>query len=179
MKKIKAYDEFGTFKGKVVIDTREQRPYQFLYLCADAADGRGQIIVLTETAKLNAGDYSLAGHEREFAIERKSFPDLFGTLGSGRDRFERELERLKTYKYAAIVVEAQWSKILKGYSRSQLNPKTVFRSVIAWQQRYPAVHWWFCVNRSMAETTTFRIIERFWREQAARTATPLASIEGR
>ena len=64
---------------------------------------------------------------------------------------------------AAVVVEAEWSEVLGSPPpHTQLTPKTVYRSVIAWQQRYPSIHWWFCADRRLAEVTTFRILERWW-----------------
>lgn len=50
--------------------------------------------------------------------------------------------------------------------RSQLNPKTIFRSVVAWRQRYPKIHWEFCWNREWAEAYTYRVLERFWRDRS-------------
>jgi ERCC4 domain len=47
--------------------------------------------------------------------------------------------------------------------RSKLNPKTVFRTAISWQQRYQ-VPWVFAGNRRLAEVYTFRFLERFWKE---------------
>jgi len=69
-------------------------------------------------------------------------------------------------QFAAVVVEAEWSEILASPPpHTQLTPKTIFRSVLAWQQRFPRVHWWFVPGRSAGETTTFRVLERYWRER--------------
>jgi hypothetical protein len=202
----------------VLVDTREQTPYEFIGLLTDADQGFEPLNVLTTRRTLASGDYSIEGMDSEIAIERKSVADLFGTLGQGRARFVRELERLAKLQFAAVVVEGAWSEILvdpkqlqaaidlverfevliyanreaiegprigeartalDDYldlvrknladlygipTRSQLNPKTIFRSVIAWQQRYPSVHWWFCPGRRFAEVTTYRILERFWKD---------------
>ncbi|MBV8093897.1 MAG: ERCC4 domain-containing protein [Acetobacteraceae bacterium] len=45
-----------------------------------------------------------------------------------------------------------------------LSPVTVHRCIIAYQERFPRVHWWFCPERWFAERTTFRLLERFWRD---------------
>jgi ERCC4-type nuclease len=150
----------------VLIDTREQHPYRFEGLRSDAREGRRPLAVQTERATLRSGDYSLCAWCDYVAVERKSVSDLFGTLGQGRERFERELLRLAEMEFAAVVVEANWSEVLAPQPHSQLNPKTVHRSVIAWQQRHPRVHWWFCGDRWLAEVTTFRILERWWRDHA-------------
>ncbi len=49
-------------------------------------------------------------------------------------------------------------------SHSQLPPKNVFRTINAWEVRYPRVHWHLCPNREFAEVKTFRLLERFIRE---------------
>lgn len=156
----------GCFLATVAIDTREQCWFTFADMVADVADGGGSFRVPFRRVTLKSGDYSLVGYEDRIACERKSLADLFGTIGQGRDRFERELARLDELDVAAVVVEAGWEQVLLAPpSRSELPPKIVHRSVIAWQQRYPRVHWWFCDDRRLAEITTFRILERFWRER--------------
>ncbi len=151
----------------VVIDTREQRPFEFKSLRSDAAQGKRPIVVPTVRGCLAAGDYSLNEPVGLVSIERKSLGDLFGTLAHGRARFERELDRLRDFARAYIVVEADWSQVFRDPPRhSDLNPKTVYRSVLAWQHRFPRVQWWFCPGRAFAEVTTFRILERAWKDHA-------------
>ncbi len=146
----------------VLVDQREKLPYGFDGLRTDAKHGRRPLKVRTIPFHLDAGDYSIEGYESRIAIERKSLADAFGTLGQGRDRFERELQRLASYEVAAVVIEASWADILAGHPRSNLNPKTIHRSLIAWQQEFGNIHWWTCDGRAMAEATTYRILERFW-----------------
>lgn len=154
------------FPAVVVIDQREKRPFGFAAVRADAREGGGVLAVPTATVLLPTGDYSLAGLEAEVAVERKSIDDLYGTLGGQRERFERELERLSAMRFAAVVVEAELSEVLGSPPpRSQLSPKTVVRSVMAWQQRYPRVHWWFCPGREVAEVVTLRILDRYLRDR--------------
>jgi ERCC4-type nuclease len=154
----------------VVIDTREQSPYAFAGLHADALQARRPLLVQTRRGALPAGDYSLEGFETRIALERKSLADLYHTLGQRRACFQRELERLAAYRFAAVIIEAEWSEVLtRPPARSRLRPKTIFRSVIAWQQRFPAVQWWLVPGRSTAEVTTLRILERFWKSSVNQT----------
>lgn len=156
----------------VLIDTREQLNFEFTGLRTDANQGRLPLRVPTIRGTLPSGDYSIAGigpdekpWSSSIAIERKSLIDLFGTLSRGRARFIRELERLDALDFAAVVVEADWPTILREPpERSRLNPLTVFRSVIAWQQRYPRVHWWLAPSRVFAERATYRMLERWWKD---------------
>ena len=153
------------FPVEVIVDTREQMPWSFSGITAHKRDGEGLIEVSCRTGTLKSGDYSLEGFIDRIAIERKSIGDLFGTIGGGRARFERELERLAGMEFAAVVCEADWALIYNNPPRhTELKPKTVFASVIAWQQRYPRIHWWMLPDRRFAEVATFRILERFYRE---------------
>jgi hypothetical protein len=154
------------FPCTVVIDTREQHPYAFAHIPADAYQGEGLLAVRTEVRTLRSGDYSLAGYEARVAVERKSKADLFGTIGQGRERFERELARLNGMQFASVVVEAEWSEIFRDPPpHTQVLPKTINRSVLAWKQRFPRVHWELWPGRAAAEAITFRILERFWKER--------------
>lgn len=149
----------------IIVDTREQRPYKFAGIVGDVKDGGRLVSVPLHGDCIPAGDYSIQGWTDKVAVERKSKADLYSTLGSGRARFGRELERLDSLWWAAVVVEADWRELLQEpppYSR--LLPKTVYRSVVAWQMRFPSVHWWMCPGREFAERTTFRLLERFWKE---------------
>jgi DNA excision repair protein ERCC-4 len=149
----------------IAVDTRENRPFTFAGLRADARQQNRPLQVRTAVKTLASGDYSVEGLEDLVAVERKSKADLFGTLGQGRERFERELARLQEMRFAAVVIEADWPDILLNPpGHSGLNPKSLFRSVIAWQQRYHRVHWWACAGRAMAQTSTYRILERFYRD---------------
>lgn len=137
----------------IIRDTREKAGYHFFDIHPD-------IRVIEDT--LNTGDYSIMGYEDEITIERKSLEDAYNTFGKGRVRFENELNRMKDYKFAAVMIEADWSTILRSPPfRSAMNPKAVYASVLAWVQRY-RVHFFTCPNRAFSERTTYRLLERFW-----------------
>lgn len=157
--------DFVTAPFTVAIDTREQAPFAFRGLNSDAHQKRKPLLIPTTRKTLHTGDYSIEGHEGEITIERKSLEDLYGTLGQGRERFERELERMGSFRCAFVVIEASWMKILESPPpQTRLAPKSVYRSILAWQQRIPHLHWWACHTRRFAEITTFRILERFYRD---------------
>lgn len=119
----------------IVIDTREQRP-----LCFDNLHIRGFKCIATERRKLDEGDYSVAGLEDKVFIERKSVADLYGTLFQGRERFERELERVATkdYKYRYLVIESTpfgFAQYME-YHRDMRQFNSAFSSLITWAERY-------------------------------------------
>ena len=67
---------------KIIIDDREKTPLPFS-------------AVPFETARLLTGDYSIAGSELDFTVERKTIDDLVSSLTQNRDRFTREMERMR------------------------------------------------------------------------------------
>jgi ERCC4-type nuclease len=154
----------------VVIDTREQQPYEFRGIIADAKAKRAEMIVPTVRKALNSGDYSIVGLENRVAVERKSKEDFYNTIGQGRERFIRELERLNQFDSAIVVVEAPWTRkgILTPPKYSRLSTRVVTGSVLTWQHRYRGVHWNFVQDRNLAEVMTFRLLEKFWREWETR-----------
>ena len=81
---------------QIIVDSREQSPW---------FSSKESI-----TKGLKTGDYSLAGFEEKFSLERKSLMDLYGTLGKGHSRFKKELERAKSLEYFAILVEGDYDE---------------------------------------------------------------------
>lgn len=108
----------------IIIDTREQTPFRF----------GDDIRVVPGT--LATGDYSLRGLEELVAIERKSLSDLCGCIGTGRDRFKRELHRLQAYRCKAVIIEATVAEVMTHRYRSKVSPASIMGSVAKWQCRY-------------------------------------------
>lgn len=144
---------------EIIVDTREQEPYEFKIV--------QPIMPFTVIrATLETGDYSAAGFETELCVERKSKSDAFKSFGDDRGRFEREIVRMSQFRYAAVVIEAEWLEImLSPPPHSQrMRPKTIVASVVAWSQRY-GVHFFAVPGREFAEKLTHRIIERWIRDR--------------
>jgi hypothetical protein len=148
----------------VQVDTREQRPYVFSNMRTNKDKGEKLIAVPVEFSSLDTGDYSIIGLSDRIAIERKSKEDLFGSVAR-RDNFRGRLERMDTLislgGYAAIMVECSLEDLHEPPPYSQLNPKSLLRTILAWRQRYRA-DWWFVSGRHRAEAFTFRMLERFY-----------------
>jgi ERCC4-type nuclease len=82
----------------VVYDSREQSPLIFTHL----ESIRGT---------LQTGDYSILGLEQLFSIERKSIDDLVCCcMGENRERFERELHRIRGFSFKRLLVAARRSR---------------------------------------------------------------------
>ena len=150
---------------RLVCDTREQAPFRF--------EGCPCTV---EAGTLEAGDYSLAGFERRVAVERKSLADLVGCLSGERERFQRELARLRGYDSAAVVVEAPAMALRTGRYLGRLDAGAAWQSIVAFSMRY-RVPFFFCQDRADAEQVTFDFLRHYardrWRELQA-LALPLS-----
>jgi ERCC4-type nuclease len=139
------------FLPKIAVDTREQTPLKFTRLEA------------VERA-LFTGDYSIMGLEEEFAVERKSLDDLANCCLSGnRDRLERELHRLRDYRFKRLLVVGRRSEIEAGRYHSRIAPKAVLASLATFEVRYdlPVV---FCSSPEEAATAIERWAFYYCRE---------------
>lgn len=141
---------------RIIQDTREQYPFSF--------DGLPVEIV---AGTLPTGDYSLAGFEDQITVERKAAGDLLSCLTSGRDRFRRELERLRGYEAAAVVVETTFDNLINGYHRNRIAPEAVEQSVVSMMCNY-RLPFFFAVSRRQAEKFTFDFFRHYARHAAAR-----------
>ncbi|MBM2834942.1 MAG: hypothetical protein HW406_2103 [Candidatus Brocadiaceae bacterium] len=135
----------------IIQDTREQMPLIF----PEAA---------VEVATLTTGDYSLKGFEDKVCIERKSLSDLLGSLGVDRDRFTREVQRMRAYEFAGLVVEANLSTIYLGAWRSRITSQSVIGSLQALSAKY-GIHVFFVDNRELAARTVEGLLFHFLRKQ--------------
>lgn len=150
----------------VLIDSREQAPYRFLNIDPFT------VIPLRTNVTMATGDYSIAGFESRLTVERKSVSDFLGSITSGRERFEREFERMaeivRNGGFAAVVIEAELSEVLREASgKSQIRIDSIMGTVDAWSIRY-GVHFRFCMGRRFAEIQTLKILYQFWRQDQHR-----------
>ena len=106
----------------VIVDTREQLPLE--------------LSMRTIRRTLPTGDYSILGFEEYVVVERKSLPDLIGCMTTGRHRFERELQRMRSYEARAVVVEASWGQLRRGEYRSRIGPDVATHSICSWMSRF-------------------------------------------
>ena len=152
---------------RIVVDSREQAPFTFSGLPVEVSVGA-----------LEAGDYSVRGFERRVAVERKELQDLIGCLSGDRERFERELARLRGYDAAAVVVEASAMALRQGRYLGRLDAGAAWQSVLAFSMRY-RVPFIFCADRADAEQVCFDFLRHFHhdrvRELAALTVQSVSS----
>lgn len=145
----------------LVIDTREQLPYEFDH----------PSIIST----LKTGDYSIVGLEDSVAVERKELGDFIGCCTQSRERFERELSRAEGMKRLWIVIEGTLSEITSGAFRSHVSPSAVLGTICAWDLRYASARFVFATNRAAGQKITQRLLIRAWMEAHGPEADPKAS----
>ncbi len=102
----------------IAVDTREQCPLAFLHFPS-------------ASATLPTGDYGLADLPRRFCIERKSMPDLIGSLTAERARFERELDRMAAYPFRRLLIIGTQAELYSLLSRRRVNVNSLAGSLRA------------------------------------------------
>src|SRR5689334_6880567 len=91
----------------VIVDTREQTPW-------DMSPYK------IENRALPTSDYSLKGMEHELCIERKSMGDLLSCVSTNRERFDKTIQRMLSYKNRLVVVEGTWLDAQSGNWRPKV-----------------------------------------------------------
>lgn len=154
-------DQPAVSEFAVIVDTREQAPFRFTGIKQD--DGRDLIVPLINRG-LASGDYAIDGLESVMSVERKSLRDFYGSISAGRERFEREIQRLNEMQSAHVVIEGDWDDIMQPESFTRVPPKVAMRTMQSWSIKYPRVHWWAMPSRRLAEVWTYRLLEMLWRQ---------------
>lgn len=105
----------------LLTDTREKHPLAFSHL-------------QTFPASLQTGDYSVKGYETDFAVERKSIPDLLRSLTHERRRFERELQRLVgigSRGFCRLLIVGTKSELMEELSKRKTTKAAIVGSIAA------------------------------------------------
>ncbi len=152
----------------VKIDTREQKALQF------------SPKITTKNTCLKFGDYGCEVETPEgtwwdvpIRFERKGFPDLFGTMGKGYERFKKEMERAQKANHKLfLLVEGSLKKVQKGYTYSQISGDTMLKKLAMLEIRY-GLHVHYFTNRD--EMT--RYIEEIYEAAVRNHPNPLHGYE--
>lgn len=166
----------------VLCHDQAEQPYRFRSLTADGraygskAKGGEDLIVRTSPTTLVPGEsqlpvsrYSIEGMAgvdagRSVMVERKTLGDWYLACGHHREELEARLEALAQCRWSAVVIEATLEEIAtQPPPLSKLLPKTAYRSLLAWSVRY-GLPIFTAGPRDLAEVTTFRLLERAWKE---------------
>jgi ERCC4-type nuclease len=115
--------QFKAPRGVVLVDTREQRPFDFSRFAGWFSGIEQRSLVL--------GDYSVAGLEDSCVVERKDLDDLIHSFTAERSVFIGRLRRMSTFPHRLLVITAALSQIKSPYPYSHENPNRIFQSLIA------------------------------------------------
>lgn len=151
----------------VLVDSREQSPWAFQGLVIE----KRLWAVETRRATMVTADYSIAGLEDRLLIERKSGPDLVGSVTVGNSRFRREHERMAAVVqaggFAIVIIEDSLSRIceeLDADSGRRVTSMSIRQAAVKWPRRFK-IPWLFSGSRREAELDAFLLMLDFWNEQ--------------
>lgn len=123
----------GVPKPVVIVDSREQHPFQFL------PDHRNWIGSERRFA-LKTGDYSIEGMEEFLSLERKSLADIVACTVTYRKRFLASCSRLARFRWKAILIEATFEDIKSGFEQfdipSDVHPNAVTGTLDAIEAKF-------------------------------------------
>ena len=103
----------GIPKPVVLVDTREQLPLPLLANHPNWIGGERRVALKT-------GDYSVEGMEALLALERKSLADLVNCTNVSRERFIAGCARLAEFRWKAILIEASYEDIKRGWDTDEI-----------------------------------------------------------
>jgi hypothetical protein len=119
-------------KPIVLIDSREQQPWP---LHANHPNWIGG----ERRATLKYGDYSVEGMESLLGLERKSLADIVSCTVTSRSRFLASCKRLAKLRWKAILIEATYEDIKRGWD---VHPNSVCGFLDAIEAKFgiPIIH---------------------------------------
>lgn len=145
----------------IIQDTREKLPLDFSY-----SKKVSDVVV----KKLDATDYSISGFENTWGCERKARGDLVNTLTRDHDRFKREMERLKDYDEAYILVEGTHEQLAKYclHFGNGVALNTIYGTLLKYEKHYP-ITVQFCKDRRFMSDYIIRKAEEYLEKKNDKT----------
>lgn len=153
---------------KIICDTREKRPWDFLFYTD----------VEVQSTALKVGDYTTPLLKELLVIDRKATPfELAVNLGQKNDkeRFYRELEKIKDYKHGYIICEFPESEVYKFPNNTGVLPSVKkkikltgkgLRKLISIAEEKFGVPFVFCDNKVDAEEFAYSIMSNLEKKYA-------------
>jgi len=112
-----------TPRATVLVDTREQNPFDFSRL-------KGWFAGIEERA-LPLGDYSVAGLEDVCVVERKDLSDLVRSCTVERAAFINRLRLMAQYPHKLLVVTSTLSQVKSRYPHASVDPNRITQFLVA------------------------------------------------
>jgi len=127
----------------VIIDKNEKYPWRFPESTI-------------EKAKLPVGDYALKKENEILAVvERKTYDNLLSEFGK-MHAFHQQLGELSAYKYAALVIEANYSDFLNPNKIKFYTTSFATKAIAELYALHPKLNIVFAGNRKLANEWTYR-----------------------
>lgn len=129
---------------------------------------------------LYTADYSILGYHELCVVERKTLSDAYGSIASGRERFEDTCRRMgeimaKPNGYAAIVIEANFDEFVKGPDHSMMNRRSAVNTYVAWSVKYK-IPVFFAADRRMGIGVTEALL-RHWYDYKIKPGLAASDVE--
>ena len=152
---MESYDDL-----KIIVDTREQQPWSFDF---------NEIAV----AKLDTGDYSVAGLEEVLCIERKkSVSEIANNIVE--KRYKDWTKRMSKYKYKFLMLEFDLVDVYrypripdvpkKLWEKIKVSPKFIIKCLIELQVYYN-IQVVFCGDHENAERLALSIMKKVYQNE--------------
>ena len=113
---------------RIIADSREKDPLTFAHL-------------ESVRSTLHTGDYSIQNLTSRFAVERKSVADLVSSLTRARQRFIRELERMRGMDFARLLIVGRPCDLAAHLARRAVSAASILGSLEAVNTRLVPVVW--------------------------------------
>jgi ERCC4-type nuclease len=127
-----------------------------------------------ERTGLETGDLVLASHPHGAVLERKAPSDMAGCIGTGRERFERELRRGRYVGRFVVVVEGSLSDVV--VAGRKLHANSIMGTLASWTVRYcPFV---FAGSQRLAADFAWRLLASELPEAERRRALARRALAG-
>lgn len=147
--------DFSNFH--IIVDTREQQPWEFENM-------------VKSVSKLDTGDYSLKGLEHILCIERKkSVSEIANNITESR--FKDVVARMDTFKYAFLLLEFELDDVLaypvgsnvpkRMWEKLKITPKFILKHLIELQLVHN-IKVLFCGSPSSAERMALSIMRKVY-----------------
>lgn len=108
-------------------------------------------------------DYSIVGFEDVIRIERKSQVDFYGSIGYGRERFDKTIEELKKLEFAGLVIEATEEDLLHPeLTYSNIGANSVYATIVSYEIK--GIHI-YCGQRENCRKKLISWLLRFYKEK--------------
>ena len=145
---------------KIIVDTREQQPWSFDF---------NEIAV----AKLDTGDYSVAGLEEVLCIERKkSVSEIANNIVE--KRYKDWTKRMSQYKHKFLMLEFDLDDVYrypripdvpkKLWEKIKVSPKFIIKCLIELQVYYN-IQVVFCGDHENAERLALSIMKKVYQNE--------------